>query len=81
MPLSNEVKEKLPPDNVGGDAYNTRATKDGYVVLNIQTNAPRLTDAFKEFPWANDPQWDDVANASSGSMTPGADRGPQDAHH
>jgi crotonobetainyl-CoA:carnitine CoA-transferase CaiB-like acyl-CoA transferase len=35
--LDSKIKEQLPPDNIGGDAYNTRATKDGWVVLNIQT--------------------------------------------
>ena len=31
-------------------------------MLNIQTKStwPRLVNAFKDFAWANDPQWDDV---------------------
>jgi crotonobetainyl-CoA:carnitine CoA-transferase CaiB-like acyl-CoA transferase len=47
---------KRAPSAIGGDAYTTRPTADGHVVLNIQSNStwPRIQKAFAEFEWTTD---------------------------
>lgn len=52
---------KHPDSGIGGSSYRTRATTDGHVVLNLNTNSTwkRMQAAFKDFAWATDPRWDD----------------------
>jgi crotonobetainyl-CoA:carnitine CoA-transferase CaiB-like acyl-CoA transferase len=52
---------KRPDSGIGGSSYQTRATTDGHVVLNLNTVSTwtRMKKAFNDCDWANDPRWDD----------------------
>lgn len=59
---------RRPASGIGGSSYQTRATTDGHVVLNLNTVSTweRMKEAFRDCGWANDPRWDDYQERQRG---------------